>query len=225
MDKTLIVGGVISVSTVDYPGHIATVIFLQGCPWRCEYCHNQHLQSVLPSDSLPWEEVLRLLKSRIGFVEGVVFSGGEPLAQEALLSAIEDVKDLGFLIGLHTSGAFPKMLARIIHLVDWVGFDIKRDFENYRLITNVNESGTAAYESLKIAIDSNVDIEVRITMDESIDIGSVVSVLKEIAAMGVRTVALQKCRNKDEIIVEHPIFSDKLLLEDMSRYFDVFFIR
>jgi pyruvate formate lyase activating enzyme len=225
MDKTLFVGGLVSITTVDYPDHIASVVFLQGCPWRCKYCHNSHLQSILPSESLPWEDVLNVLKSRKGFVEAVVFSGGEPLIQEVLLDAIRDVKDMGFLVGLHTSGSIPSRLAQVISSVDWLGFDIKHGFKDYYTITNVEDSGDLAYESLKIAIASNVDLEVRITMFESIDISTVVDTLKEIASIGVKKVVLQKCRDKNENVVEHPIFSDKLLLEDVSQYFDSFFIR
>lgn len=225
MEQPLFIGGIVSISTVDYPDHIASVVFLQGCPWRCVYCHNQHLQTISPSESLPWEDILNLLRARVGFVEAVVFSGGEPLAQESLYYAIMDVKKLGFLVGLHTSGAFPQHLSKIITLIDWIGFDVKTAFKDYHLITNIADSGNNAYESLKIAIDSNANLEVRITMHESIETSVIVNVLKEISLMGAKTVVLQKCRNKDEIIIEHPIFSDKLLLEDISRYFDNFFIR
>jgi anaerobic ribonucleoside-triphosphate reductase activating protein len=177
------------------------------------------------SESLPWDDVLNLLKSRKSFVEAVVFSGGEPLLQSALPAAIIDVKSMGFLVGLHTAGAVPSMMARIVRHVDWIGFDVKHDFQDYSTITGVDDSGLAACESLKIAIESNVALEVRVTMDESLDVSSVVSILKKISSMGVKSVALQKCRNSDEITVEHPIFSDKLLLEDMSKYFDSFLIR
>jgi anaerobic ribonucleoside-triphosphate reductase activating protein len=225
MEKTLSIGGIVSLSTVDYPDHIATVVFLQGCPWRCKYCHNQHLRSILPSESFPWEDVLNLLKSRIGFVEAVVFSGGDPLIQPALLDAIMSVKNLGFLAGLHTAGVSPDTLAKVVQYVDWVGFDIKHNSKDYPLITQVEGSGEVAYKSLQIAIASNVDLEVRITMDKIIDSSSIVDILKDLSEMGVKKIALQKCRDKDEIVVEHPIFSDRMLLEDMSKYFDSFLIR
>jgi anaerobic ribonucleoside-triphosphate reductase activating protein len=210
---------------VDYPGHISAVVFLQGCPWRCVYCHNKHLQSILPSESLPWEDVLSLLKSRENFIEAVVFSGGEPLVQPMLPEAIADVKKMRFQVGLHTSGAIPEMLARVVTSVNWIGFDVKHLFEKYPDITGVDGSGELACESLKIVIESNIDFEVRITAHESIDFSAIADVLKEISGMGVRNVALQKCRNSDGVVVEHPIFSDGLLLEDMSKYFDSFYIR
>ncbi|MDR0632355.1 MAG: anaerobic ribonucleoside-triphosphate reductase activating protein [Holosporaceae bacterium] len=223
--ESLFVGGIVSLSTIDYPGHLATVIFFQGCPWRCGYCHNRHLQSISPEEALPWDDILNLLKIRQGFVEAAVFSGGEPLMQTCLVEAIRDVKDMGFKIGLHTSGAFPDRFARVLPFVDWVGFDIKHAFERYQDVTCVTNSGVLARESLDLLIASGVDFEVRMTLYEKVDVPAVVGVLKGISALGVKTVALQKCRDKNENIVEHPIFSDKLLLEDISKYFNNFSIR
>lgn len=225
MSKALLVGGVVSLSTVDYPDYIASVIFLQGCGWRCKYCHNQHLQPIELAQSLPWEEILNLLSSRKGFVDGVVFSGGEPLIQEALPEAIQEVKGMGFKIGLHTAGSVPEMLARVVPLVDWVGFDVKNDFREYDQITGVQNSGKAALQSLNILIAANANFEARVTMYKTLDTLRIVELLKELSSMGVRTVALQKCRDSEEIVIEHPIFSDKILLEDISKYFDNFFIR
>ncbi|MCR5224937.1 MAG: anaerobic ribonucleoside-triphosphate reductase activating protein [Alphaproteobacteria bacterium] len=225
MEQKLLVGGIISLTTVDYPGHLAAVIFMQGCTWRCKYCHNQHLQSILPKESLPWEDILNLLSSRKGLLEAVVFSGGEPLLQDALADAIADVKKLGFKVGLHTAGAFPDKLAKIVSSLDWVGFDVKHSFKDYDKIVSVPNQGDLARKSLEILIASNVDFEVRMTLHESIETSSIVEVLKEISSMGVKQVVLQKCRDKNEKVVEHPIFSDKLLLEDLSKYFDSLSVR
>jgi pyruvate formate lyase activating enzyme len=221
----MLVGGVTGLTTLDYPGFLSVVVFFRGCPWRCSYCHNKHLQIVSSSESLPWEDVLHLLKTRVGFVEAVVFSGGEPLQQARLPAAIEDVKKMGFRIGLHTSGAFPERLALVLPLVDWVGFDVKHEFENYCDVTGVPESGFLAQKSLNMLISSGVKYEVRMTVCESLDSLAIVDVFKGIAAQGVKTVVLQKCRDESENIVEHPIFSDKLLLEDISKRFESFSIR
>lgn len=225
MRQELLVGGVVSLTMVDYPGYLATAIFLQGCPWRCVYCHNQHLQSILPAESLPWEDILNLLKSRKGFVEAVVFSGGEPLMQTALSEAIMDVKNMGFKVGMHTSGSFPERLAKIVPFLDWVGFDVKNAFREYDKIVNVRDQGILAKRSLEILIASNIDFEVRMTLHESIATSSIVEVLKEISEMGVKQVVLQKCRDKNEKVVEHPIFSDRILLEELSKYFDSLSVR
>lgn len=225
MSEKLLVGGIVSLTTVDYPDHLASVVFLQGCPWRCVYCHNPHLQVVFPEESLPWEDVLSLLKTRQGFVEAVVFSGGEPLFQGALLQAVKEVRELGFKVGLHTTGAYPDRFAKVISFLDWVGFDVKRDFKDYHLITSIPGSGERALESLKLLIASNVDYEIRMTLHESIPTDTIVETLRELCQLGVRHVVLQKCRDKDENVVEHPVFSDRILLENISKDFDSFYIR
>ncbi len=226
MDSSrLLVGGIISLTTVDYPDHLAAVVFLQGCPWRCVYCHNPHLQTISSEESLPWEDVLNLIETRKGFIEGVVFSGGEPLFQEALLPAIIDVKKSGLKVGLHTTGAYPDRFAKVVTFLDWVGFDVKQSFKDYQLITNIQNSGEKALESLKVLLESGVDYEVRMTMHESIEIETAIDILRELCQMGVSKVVLQKCRDKDENVIEHPIFSDKILLENVSKDFDSFYIR
>ncbi|MDD5304810.1 MAG: anaerobic ribonucleoside-triphosphate reductase activating protein, partial [Elusimicrobia bacterium] len=111
-------------STTDYPGVLSAVLFLQGCPWRCSYCHNPHL---IPADSPPereWESALAFLRGRVGLLDAVVFSGGEPTLQDGLEDAMREVKAMGFKIGLHTGGAYPERLVALLPLIDWVGLDI-----------------------------------------------------------------------------------------------------
>ena len=80
-------GGVQKVSLGDYPGHVAAALFTIGCNMRCGYCHNPEL--VLPDryiDSIPEEDILLFLENRIGKLDGVVISGGEPTIHEGLPS-------------------------------------------------------------------------------------------------------------------------------------------
>ena len=67
-----------------------------------------------------WAGIEALLKKRKGLLDGIVFSGGEPCMDPALPSAVRLVKDEGYLVGLHTSGAYPRHLKECIGLVDWV---------------------------------------------------------------------------------------------------------
>src|SRR2546425_1022480 len=78
------VGGVTPFSATDYPGKLAAVIFIQGCPWRCGYCHNPHLQLRTGASLLRWPQVIDLLQRRVGLIDAVVFSGGEPTTDPAL---------------------------------------------------------------------------------------------------------------------------------------------
>ena len=70
-----------------------------------------------------------------------------------------------------------------------------------------------------------MDYEVRMTLHESIEKETVVEVLRDLYQLGVRRMVLQKCRDKDENVVEHPVFSDKILLENVSKDFDSFYVR
>jgi len=99
-DNLVEVGGLTPLTTIDYPGELAAVLFLQGCPWRCGYCHNQELMTRHGRNTIPWCLVMRMLEQRIGLLDAVVFSGGEPTLQANLGEAIRQVKSLGFKIGL-----------------------------------------------------------------------------------------------------------------------------
>ena len=116
-------------SIVDWPNKISAVVFMQGCPWRCPFCYNQSLQNINGEGSATWENLIHLLEHRKGIIDGVVFSGGEPLAQKNLPQAMEAVKNMGFEIGMHTGGYNPEALKKVLPYLSWVGFDIKSPLE------------------------------------------------------------------------------------------------
>ena len=148
-------------TTVDYPGHLAAVVFCQGCVWRCRYCHNPHLQP-FDGGGWTWNKILSILADRKNFLEAVVFSGGEPTAQACLPAAMRAVKALGFKVGLHTAGIFPDLLADVLPLVDWVGLDVKAPFdERYDRVTQRKRSFEAPAESLLFLLASGVSYELR----------------------------------------------------------------
>ena len=122
---SLAIAGLVPLSTCDWPGKLVATVFLQGCPWQCTYCHNPDLISPRTPGQVPFERVRELLAKRRGLLDGVVFSGGEPTRQRALGSAMREVRELGFGVGLHTGGSYPARLREVIGLVDWVGIDIK----------------------------------------------------------------------------------------------------
>lgn len=76
--RPLKVGGLVPFTATDYPGQFAAVVFVQGCPWRCGYCHNPHLQPRSQPAEIEWDALLAFLARRVGLIDAVVFSGGEP---------------------------------------------------------------------------------------------------------------------------------------------------
>jgi len=159
------IGGFTPSTTIDYPDRLAAVIFCQGCPWRCGYCHNRELLDAAAPGKIPWDEILTFLDRRRGLLDAVVFSGGEPTLQPGLKEAILAVRERGFLTGLHTGGAYPDALAEILPHLDWVGMDIKAPFADYERITGAAGSGEAAERSADLVRTSGVGHRFRTTLD------------------------------------------------------------
>jgi pyruvate formate lyase activating enzyme len=192
---SLRVGGLSPHSSCDWPGQLVATVFAQGCPWACAYCHNPHLLPTRGSEEIAWGEVLAFLRTRQGLLDGVVFTGGEPTLQDALADAIADVRDLGFLIGLHTGGQFPDRLARVLPKVDWVGLDVKAPWADYERITRVPGSGEAARESLALIVASGIPFEARTTVHPALLSADDLALLAdELVAAGVRNFAIQGFR-------------------------------
>ena len=190
------VGGLTPLSASDWPGELCAVVFCQGCPWRCGYCHNPGLLSVHGAAAIPWSEVEAFLARRRGLLDGVVFSGGEPLAQPALAAAMASVREQGFRIGLHTGGAYPRRFARLLPLLDWVGFDVKAPFDDYVRVTTVEGSGNPALASAKALIESGIDCEFRTTVHpRQLAPAAIERLADELAALGARRYVLQQFRS------------------------------
>ncbi len=167
-DFALRVGGFVPHSSTDYPGALAAVVFCQGCPWRCGYCHNPHLIPTDTTTAHSWTAILALLERRRGLLDAVVFSGGEPTLQRGLADAMREVRALGFKVGLHTAGAYPERLRALLHLCDWVGLDIKAPFARYDALTGAPGSGERVRASLAILVASGVAHECRTTVHRAL---------------------------------------------------------
>jgi pyruvate formate lyase activating enzyme len=194
-EGTLRVGGLTPLSTLDFPGELAAVVFCQGCPWRCRYCHNGELLPARGMEEIPWSEVLTFLERRRGLLDAIVFSGGEPTLQRALGKALEQVRALGYRIGLHTAGIYPERLAGLLPQLDWVGLDIKAPLASYAAITNVPGSGTAAWESARLLVASGVEHEIRITLHPTLlPPAAVQALVSDLESLGAYRILLQPCR-------------------------------
>lgn len=191
------VGGVILFSAADYPGKLSAVVFVQGCPWRCGYCHNPHLQPRTQQGAVPWAQVLAFLERRRGLIDAVVFSGGEPTIDPALPAAMEAVRSLGFAIGLHTAGIYPQRLMQVLPLVDWVGLDVKAGFDDYEKITQVADSGASVATCLEAVLASDVAYEVRTTVHaDMLSEKDILNLATRLATLGVHHYALQAFRKQ-----------------------------
>ena len=205
-------GGITPFTTVDWPGRLACVAWLAGCPWRCPYCQNHALQSPA-SAAFDESELLALLESRAGLLDGVVFSGGEPLAQERVIEVARRVRDMGFSVALHTCGAFPDRLREMLPLLDWVGIDVKAPWDRYDDITHAPDSGVAARTSLQMVLDAGMPMEARTTWHPSLlTPDDLTAIALQLAELGVPAWRVQAYRSEgstgqlpDETVYPHDV--------------------
>lgn len=201
-NRSLKVGGITPMSLTDFPGRRAAVIFVQGCPWKCGYCQNPHLQLRLHHSPLQWTKILSLLAQRAGEIDAVVFSGGEPTLDPALAPAIQDVRRLGLAVGLQCGGAYPNRLESVLPLTDWVALDVKAPFGLYERVTGIAGSGEQALQCVQALLASGVPHEFRSTWHPGLLSPEEMATLAEdLHGMGVRNYALQMfrpqgCRDK-----------------------------
>ena len=124
----MFLSGLQKLTLLDYPGKVACTVFTGGCNFRCPFCHNAPLVlSERFGQELPAEDVLAFLKKRVGILDGVAITGGEPLMHPELDAFLCRVKDLGYAIKLDTNGSFPNHLEEILRegLADRVAMDVK----------------------------------------------------------------------------------------------------
>lgn len=123
------------ISLIDYPGRIASVVFLGGCNFRCPFCQNPDL--VLRAESMPdfdVDDVLRAVLRRKGFLDGVVVTGGEPLIHgETLFQLLRMLRRARLAVKLDTNGYEVATLREVLRegLVDYVAMDVKTSWEKY----------------------------------------------------------------------------------------------
>ncbi len=197
---SLPVGGMTPLSTVDWPDRLSAVIFLRGCAWRCQYCHNQDLQR-REGSTHRWLEILAFLGSRRGLLDGVVFSGGEPTLHPGLAEAMAEVRAMGFSTALHTGGDRPERLAALLRagLVDWVGFDLKAPLADYDALTGSPGSGERAYRSLRTLVSSGVPYELRTTVRRDLlPLPRLLALAREVAVCGAGNLVLQAYRDAEQ---------------------------
>lgn len=138
---------------------------------RCWYCHNSEF--VVPEkikkichDCISEEVFFRFLKTRVGFLDGVVICGGEPTIHSDLPDFCRKIKAAGFLVKLDTNGSNPAMLEHLMdeNLLDYVAMDIKYPLEQYRMVSGVEIDINLFKRSIELIKTRLPDYEFRTTV-------------------------------------------------------------
>ena len=195
-------GGWAKFSSCDFPGRLVSTVFAQGCPWECLYCHNPALISPTQPGSVEWRTVVDFMSSRKELLDGFVFSGGEPTRQESLVDAARDIKNLGFAVGVHTSGVYPSRVRSLLDegLVDWFGLDVKTSLDRYASVVQRTVNPKRILESLDSILSSGVDVEIRTTIHQSyLNKSDVDDILALLASRNVSQWVVQRVRSDGSV--------------------------
>jgi len=161
------ISGLQKMTLLDYPGKVACTVFLQGCNFRCPFCHNSDLLGGSAEPFMTMEDFLDFLKKRTGLLDAVCVSGGEPTLQKDLPELLKSIKALGFSVKLDTNGSRPEVLKALVRdgLVDYVAMDVKNSPAGYGQTIGIAQPDLKNIEeSLRFLIEGNVAYELRTTV-------------------------------------------------------------
>ena len=161
--------GFLETSFVDWPGKIASVLFLPHCNFRCPYCHNHDLVTD-PGQfpTVPLDDILKTLRYYRGWIDGVCITGGEPTLLPTLPELITHIKQEGMLVKLDTNGSHPRVLKSLInaHLIDYVAMDVKAPLDRYSYAHCCGVAADIAQiqESVDLLREDLIPYEFRVTV-------------------------------------------------------------
>ncbi len=218
--------GLQKLTLLDYPGRVACTLFTRGCNFRCPFCHNASLVT-RAEEQRPYEndEILAFLKKRVGVLDGVAITGGEPTLMPGLYDMIAEIKGLGYAVKLDTNGTRPEVLKQLVSdgLVDYVAMDIKNSREKYAhtIGLRANYDFSPIEESAAYLMEGNVDFEFRTTVVNPLHSAIDFEMIGQWLA-GEEKFFLQQFKDSGDILGQGVSAYDKEQLEGFLRILSVF---
>ena len=161
--------GLQRLTLLDFPGRVACTVFLEGCNFRCPFCHNSQLLGCDAQALMEPAELISFLESRRGILDGVCITGGEPTLSQELPDLMRRIKSLGFQVKLDTNGYRPDVLKALVGegLVDYVAMDVKNGPVRYAETAGMQHFHPERIEeSIRFLLSGAVDYELRTTVAE-----------------------------------------------------------
>lgn len=231
---------------MDGPG-IRYVLFLQGCPMRCLYCHNPDTWETGKGESITVDEVLSEFNKNRSFYSkgGITVSGGEPLLQVDFLTELfKKAKSGGIHTCIDTSGvtynpentAYIKKLDELMSFTDLVMLDIKQiNSEKHKSLTG--KDNAHILEFAKYLEQKKVPVWIRHVVvegysddaDDLVGLGEFIGGLKNLKALDVipyHTMGITKYKamgieypleGMDSLPFQKAADAKKLILEGIKR--------
>ena len=201
--------GINKLSLLDYPGKVAAILYVDVCNFCCEYCHNWNtLIAPQDNDDLIFDDILSFLKKRIGVLDGVVISGGEPTLMPNLEEKIKKIKELGYVVKLDTNGTNPEVVEHLISegLIDYVAMDIKSSLDDYHRFSKSDVLISNVAKTIELLKQGKVDYEFRITLIEEYHSTEVIKKIAQ-TLKGAKRIFLQQFKVSDGVLNKnlHPV--------------------
>jgi len=177
----MIFAGITKSSLLDYPGKISIVLYTPGCNYNCFYCHNRPIIEDIET-IVPMEEIIDLLEKRVGLIDAVVITGGEPSLHYDYIPFLKKVKSLGYLTKLDSNGSSPAIIKKCIaeKAVDYYAIDYKAPSDRYVEIARSEADSGLVLESINILLYNNQDFEVRTTVVPQLSLSDLVQMAQEL---------------------------------------------
>jgi pyruvate formate lyase activating enzyme len=192
------ISGFIKNSFLDYPGQIASVLFVPHCNMNCYYCHNKHLLNNEVQD-ITKEEIFGFLKNRREFIDAVVISGGEPTIYSDLKQFISEIKDMGFLVKLDSNGMKPGAIKELLDedLLSYIAIDYKAPLEKYTTISDKGINKEKFKKTVDLLLSLDIEYEFRTTFVPDLDKEDILQIAEHIK--GAKSYYLQQFRPLKEV--------------------------
>ncbi|MCQ3034765.1 MAG: anaerobic ribonucleoside-triphosphate reductase activating protein [Bacilli bacterium] len=206
--------GIEKLSLVDYDEKVACTLFMEGCNFRCPFCHNSQLVNKENNTPIPWEEIKVFLKRRVGVMDAVVITGGEPTLMPDLEEKIKDIKSFGYEVKLDTNGTNPTLIKKLVSegLIDYIAMDIKSSPNTYNDVAGLSVNMAKIKETVGFLLENHIDYEFRTTL---IDEFHNLETIKELGEFikGAKKYRLQKFTDSDTCIQRglHPVSKENAL--------------
>ena len=148
---------------LDYPDHLAAILWFYGCNMRCDYCYNPEIVFAQKAP-ISLQEALDFLETRVGLLDAVVLSGGEATTH-LLVPFVQALRQMGFKIKLDTNGINVDQISQLLHkgLLDYVALDYKAPEAKFTQITHSRHYSRFS-KTLDLLLADSVDFEVRTTV-------------------------------------------------------------
>lgn len=232
--------GLQKMTLLDFPEHVACTVFLGGCDFRCQFCHNYELVEGAMPAAMTEEEFFSFLDKRHGLLDGVAITGGEPCLRPDLPEFIKKINDAGYPVKLDTNGNHPEVLKRLLEekLVAYVAMDIKNSPSKYAWTIGLAGAPSAAEngatpsaikttdgafdlskvsESINLLLNSDIDYEFRTTVIDKYHDENDFSEIGEWIS-GAKNYFLQAFTDRDAV-PDHNLSAPTP--EDMIKYRDI----